>query len=329
MCSSSKEKYLGDVITCSAKIDENVKLRHDKGMGIVNDVMSILKEISFGYYHFEMGSLFRNSKLLNGILFNTEVLFSITEKHILQLEECDKYLMRSLFNAGMGTPIESFFIETSSIPIRFILKGKRIMFYWELLRKGGHELVKRVFKATKEFKDKTDWVSQVEEDLSSCDINLTEDEIAKMSRWKFKKIVQRKIKEQTETYLTELQMKHTKSSLLQQGPTMQEYLKSEKLSTKQKQLLFKLRSSVTPNKANFRQMYENDLSCILCKDPNTVENLQHLRECPYLVGQPKLADQLKSIKCEDIFGQLSEQIKAVQVWGKVFKIYTKQKEQPN
>ena len=186
-----------------------------------------------------------------------------------------------------------------------------------------------MFEASKEFKVKTDWVSQVEEDLSSCDINLTEDEIAKMSRWKFKQIVQRKIKEQSETYLTELQMKHTKSSLLQQGPTMQEYLKSEKLSTKQKQLLFKLRSSVTPNKANFRQMYENDLSCILCKDPNTVENLQHLRECPYLVGQPKLADQLKSIKCEDIFGQLSEQIKAVQVWEKVFYIYTKQKEQPN
>ena len=119
------------------------------------------------------------------------------------------------------------------------------------------------------------------------------------------------------------------NSASQNKRTMQEYLKSEKLSTKQKQLLFKLRSSVTPNKANFRQMYENDLSCILCKDPNTVENLQHLRECPYLVGQHKLADQLKSIKCEDIFGQLSEQIKAVQVWGKVFKIYTKQKEQPN
>ena len=73
------------------------------------------------------------------------------------------------------TPIESFFIETSSIPIRFILKGKRIMYYWDLLRKGGHELVKRVFEASKEFKDKIDWVSQVEEDLSSCDINLTED----------------------------------------------------------------------------------------------------------------------------------------------------------
>ena len=82
--------------------------------------MSILKEVSFGVYHFEMGLLFRTSKLLNGILFNTEVLFSMTEKHILLLEECNKYIMRSLFNTEMGKPIESFFIETYEYTYMFI-----------------------------------------------------------------------------------------------------------------------------------------------------------------------------------------------------------------
>ena len=43
-------------------------------------------------------------------------------------------------------------------------------------------------------------------DLSSCDLNLSEEEIGKMSRWTFKKLVHRKIKEQSETYLKELQM---------------------------------------------------------------------------------------------------------------------------
>ena len=65
-------------------------MRHDKGIGISNDILSILKEVSFGVYHFQMGLLFRTSQLLNGILFNTEALFSITEKQILYLEECDK-----------------------------------------------------------------------------------------------------------------------------------------------------------------------------------------------------------------------------------------------
>jgi hypothetical protein len=69
-----------------------------------------------------MGLLFRTSQLINGILFNTEAMFSITDKHVDLLEDCDKYLMRSLFNAEIGTPIESLFIETSTIPLRFILK---------------------------------------------------------------------------------------------------------------------------------------------------------------------------------------------------------------
>ena len=178
----------------------------------------------------------------------------------------------------------------------------------------------------KEFRVKSDWMSQVEDDLLSCDIQLKEEEIAAMSRWKFKKIVDGKIREQSEQYLAELQIKHSKSTFLHQGEKMQEYLCSDKLSTREKQLLFKLRSSVTPNKSNFRKKYENDLSCILCQNLNTVENLQHLLDCPYLTSQPHLTTELKSIKCEDIFGKLTDQIKSVKVWDKIFKIYAKKKE---
>jgi hypothetical protein len=326
MLSSNREKYLGDVITSNAKTDENIQMRHDKGIGICNDILSILKEVSFGIYHFEMGLLFRTSQLINGILFNTEALFSITEKHVLLLENCDKYLMRSLFNVESGTPIESLFIETATVPLRFILKGRRIMYYWTLLKKGEHELVKRVFSAMKEFSVKSDWLSQVTDDLLTCDILQTEDEIKKMSRYKFKNLVDKKIRQKSVEYLTELQIKHSKSLLLHQGPVMQEYLSTDKLSIREKQLLFKLRSAVTPNKANFRRKYENDLSCILCKDPSSVESLQHFLACPYLTRQPQLVNELQSIKYEDMYGNLSLQIKSVKVWDKVFGIYEKQKE---
>ena len=62
-----------------------------------------------------MGILFRTSLLLNGILFNTEALFSLSDSHIESLEECDKYLMRQLFNVKISAPIESLFIESSTI----------------------------------------------------------------------------------------------------------------------------------------------------------------------------------------------------------------------
>ena len=101
---SEKEKYLGDVISNDTKMEENIKMRHDKGIGIANQILSILKEVSFGVYHFEMGMLFRTSLLVNGILFNTEAMFSISDKQISSLEDCDKYLLRKLFDTDSKTP---------------------------------------------------------------------------------------------------------------------------------------------------------------------------------------------------------------------------------
>ena len=89
----------------------------------------MLKEVSFGVYQFEMGILFRTSLLINGILFNTEAMLSSTDKHISLLEESDKYLLRQLFETNMGTPIESLYIETASLPVKFILKGRRLIYY--------------------------------------------------------------------------------------------------------------------------------------------------------------------------------------------------------
>ena len=47
MKNTKSEKYLGDIISSDLKIDENVKMRHDKGLGVSNQIICILKEISF------------------------------------------------------------------------------------------------------------------------------------------------------------------------------------------------------------------------------------------------------------------------------------------
>ena len=46
----------------------------------------------------------------------------------------------------------------------------------------------------------------------------------------------------------------------------------------------------------------------------------HLFQCDELTSEPALGDQMKQIKYEDIFGSLGEQIKAVKVWRKIFKL---------
>ena len=93
-------------------------------------------------------------------------------------------------------------------------------------------------------------------------------------------------------YLTELQIKYSTSLYLHQGQIMQ-YLTTEQLTIRNNQLLFKLRSGVTPN-----------LCHILCTNPHSVENLQHTG-CPFLTSQPQLSDELQTINCENVYGSLS------------------------
>ena len=143
---------------------------HDKGMGIVNSILSILKEISFGRYYFNIGMMLRTSMLVNGILFSTEALSNISQSNINLLEECDKKLMRKLFEAEQGTPIEAFYLETSAWPFRFIILGRRLMYYWCILRKNEKELVRSVFNAQRDFPSEGTWYSEVQDDLKSCNI---------------------------------------------------------------------------------------------------------------------------------------------------------------
>ena len=127
MLSSSKEKYLGDVLTTDLKINSNIEERYNKGIGIVNQILGYLKEVSFGEYFFEMAVLFRQSMLLNGILCNSEVLYGLTKTHIETLESVDKFYWKKVFQCPVSTPTEVLFLETNTIPIRYAIMSRRLM----------------------------------------------------------------------------------------------------------------------------------------------------------------------------------------------------------
>ena len=83
-------------------------------------------------------------------------------------------LMRQIFETPSGTPKESFYLETASIPIRFVKIERRMLFLCNKLHKNQSELVKQVFKAQRMFKR---W-----NNMENCNINLTEEEISKMKK---------------------------------------------------------------------------------------------------------------------------------------------------
>ena len=315
MSKSNREKYLGDILTSDCKIDETVRGRQTKGIGIVNQIMSILKEISFGPYFFEMAFLLRSSMLLNGMLFSSEALIGMTEKHILMLEDCDLMLMRKIFQAQVGTPKESFYLESAVLPIRFVIIGRRLMFLWSILHKDDSELVKKVYKAQKMFPQKGNWASVVKDDLEFCDIKLTDEEIQNTKKNKFKGIVKKSIRVKSNNFLLDLQAIHSKSKHLEISDDIPDYLTSEELSLSEKKLLFKLRSRMVEIKENYKGKYKENLLCSFCgiKDETAV----HLLECKVLLNDLNLDEHLKNTKVDDIFKDVSKQAKSVRVWRKI------------
>ena len=130
---------------------------------------------------------------INCILCNSEVLYGINKTHIETLESVDKYYWRKVFGSLVSTPTESYFIETNTIPIRFILMSRRLMYYWNILQKDDTELVKKFFRTQKLIVSKNDWILQLNIDLDLCNITISEEKIKNMKKETFKSLVKSKI----------------------------------------------------------------------------------------------------------------------------------------
>jgi hypothetical protein len=106
----------------------------------------------------KMAVLSRQSMFVNSILCNSELLYGLTNTHIERLESVDTYLWNNVFNSISSTPIISYFSETNTLPIRYIIMGRRLMYYWNLIQKNDSELVKKVLNFQTLLPDKIDWI---------------------------------------------------------------------------------------------------------------------------------------------------------------------------
>ena len=100
---------------------------------------------------------------------------------------------------------------------------------------------------------------------------------------------------------------------------MKQYLKTNKMSTDEKLVLFSMRCRMNELKCNYRMKNSNNLKCALCKQ-NFEESESHLLQYSELISEPELVNEIPKIKYSDIFGNLEEQIKAVKIWKNIFKI---------
>ena len=280
---TENEKYLGDIISNDGTNTKNILARKGKGLGVVNQVMSKLEGTVFGPFFFEVGLILRSSNLLNGVLTNAEAWYNIKPSEIDQLEMVDESLMKRFLEAGNCCPSEMLYLETGTMPMRFVFRIRRLMYLHYLLNESENSLVNQVLLHQMKNPSKNDWINQVKNDFKVLAISLDTDEIKELSEEGFRSFVKEKSSEKALEYLNKLKAKHSKVLHIEHTRLeVQPYLCPENVIDVQMcKFIFQARARMLPLRSNFKGKYrKDDWNCELgC---NSEDNQQHLLECPKL-----------------------------------------------
>ena len=114
---------------------------------------------------------------LNGVLFNSEAWHSVTTTDIAILEKVDEALLRGILLAHSKIPLEALYLETKSIPIRYILTSRRLMYLQNILHKENGELVKKIYETQKDNPSPGDFCELIIADKQQIGLTMTDQEI--------------------------------------------------------------------------------------------------------------------------------------------------------
>ena len=301
MTNSKQETYLGDKIDKSGLLKPTILARIGKGFGAVSSILAIVNELPLAHWRIEAGLKLREAMFLNGTLFNSEAWHGISNADVEMLEKVDEALLRGLLGAHAKVPLEALFLETGTVPIRFILKTRRLCYLKTILKRDSEELIREVYDAQKADPIEGDFFQLVEMDASEISLNMSEDEIIMMKEDKYKVIVKKKVRQAAFNYLKQLKVKHSKmDNLVYEKLEMSKYLNSPMFDFHNIQMLFAIRTrTVRTIKTDFSGMYP-DVDCPMgCGQTDTLPNIL---TCPVLQVH-MMTDSLTNdaVKYEDVF----------------------------
>ena len=305
MKNKKEEKYLGDKINTSGKPKETIEERRNKGYAIVSQVMALIKELPIAGLRVKIGLMLRDAFFVNGILFNSECWHSITKEDIRKLEVVDHFLLRSVLGAHAKVPIEHLYLETGSLPIRHVIRSRRLCFLQTLLKRPEEEITRKIFETQKKNPSPGDWTLLVCEDQQQIGLQLSESEIASMPVDKFKEIIKTKVRKAAFEELENMKNSHekVKENKYKNLKRPQEYMVSSMLTNEEVSLLFALRSrTVREIKENFPYLQQNGTMCPLCGICG--DSQEHLLECRMLgaaADHVEYSDMYRGVESQKAF----------------------------
>ena len=163
--------------------------------------------------------------------------------------------------------------------------------------KDENNLLKKILQKQEQTPTKGDFLEQIKNDYDYLGIHYDTSELKVLCKEEFKQKIKKSI--ENVAFYEYIKEKNTMKKLSKLNYTkfqIQEYIMSKEITTKQKQIIFSIRTYTYKVKGNLPKQYQNNLKCRGCNFK--LESQEHVfTECPFMLRRLK-NDQYLSIFTE-------------------------------
>ena len=242
---------------------------------------------------------------------NSESWYGLKNEEIEQLEQVDEMFLRKLLEVGRGCPKEMLYLETGSLPIRFIIMSRRLMFLQYLLKEENESLVHKFLQEQIRSPVKNDWILTVQENMEELQIGLDFENITTLSKDSFKAFLEKKIDIKALEYLNSLKSKHSKVlHIVHKNLKLQEYCQASNIEDVcLAKFIFHARTRMLNVKANYKNRYlKTDINCPMgCP---ILDSQEHVLFCTKIESCCLIMEKNEP-KYQDLFSENSSKQKTI------------------
>ena len=124
------------------------------------------------------------------MLLNFEASLKLIKENMRILKRVDENLLRRVLGASKSTPIPSLYLETGSIPVSIIIKGRRILYLHYLINQQKNTLISQMLNDQIQNPIKNDLFSVVKENIDELGLDhYSLEDIKVMKKETLKKLV--------------------------------------------------------------------------------------------------------------------------------------------
>ena len=301
-------------MSASGSMRPCIEDRRNQGWAKLAEISAILSELP-DIRRVDIGLKLRETKLHNGILYNSEAWSNILEKDVERIEQVDVAAMKELVAGHSKCSRAFYYLEFGTLMLRHKIMIRRLIYHHHVLTREDNELISRIYEKQKENPTKGDWILTLRRDFEFLGQAIDEDQIKCTPKHEYKKFIKKQV--ETSAFASYLQLKEKSKKkmkdLTYKSLSIQPYLNSNNFTKSEKNLLFSLRSKCYNAKMNFKKLYRGDLKCVFkCNEEETQFHI--FQACEPVLS--RLGTQ-NIPAYEHIYGNISEQKSAVSVFTQI------------